>query len=266
MPGPIFRRPSIMTALWLCGAGLLWALYTVIFAILGQSAGLSAVHALANVLPLGLLAATVSVVLRAEVMQRSPLIQAAWNVGLAAAFTVTWYATLLLCLAVAAYTQGRGFDLSGFPPLALTWQLFQGIVLYAAIAAVCYATRAMAAPAIEAAASAPQHRPLTHYLIRTGDEMTPIEVDDIITVTGAQDYAEVATSRDRHLVRLSLSEFEARLDPNRFVRVHRSTIIHLGRLRRTEMAGGGRLLAHMCNGEVVNVSRSGAQALRRFVI
>jgi two-component system LytT family response regulator len=65
---------------------------------------------------------------------------------------------------------------------------------------------------------------------------------------------------------MSLGELEARLDPTSFVRVHRSAIINLGRLERTEPAGGGRLLAHMSNGETIQVSRAGAQALRRFLI
>ena len=39
------------------------------------------------------------------------------------------------------------------------------------------------------------------------------------SITGADDYAEVATLQGRHLVRLSLSEFEKSLDGDRFIRV-----------------------------------------------
>ena len=79
--------------------------------------------------------------------------------------------------------------------------------------------------------SAPATPPLTRYLIRKGDEMTPVAVGDIISITGAQDYSEVTTSDGHHLVSLSLADFEARLDPGASRRLPtsaavRTTILH----------------------------------------
>lgn len=111
-----------------------------------------------------------------------------------------------------------------------------------------------------------QAPPLNRYLVRDDEGMRPIDVDEIVTITGAQDYAEVATANGRHLVRMSLGEFEQRLDGARFLRIHRSAIINFHRLVRTEAAGGGRMLAHMTTGDVVPVSRSGAQLLRSLAV
>jgi len=108
--------------------------------------------------------------------------------------------------------------------------------------------------------------PLRRYLTRIGDEIVPINVCEIVSITGAQDYAEVATLAGRHLVRMSLSEFERRLDPSRFVRVHRSTIVNFDHFARAEPAGNGRMLAHMVTGDVVQVSRAGAQTLRALIV
>lgn len=108
--------------------------------------------------------------------------------------------------------------------------------------------------------------PLERYLTKSGEEMVPVSVRDIVTIAGAQDYAEVTTLAGKHLVRLSLAEFERRLDRDRFVRVHRSTIINLDRLRRVEPAGSGRMIAHMADGSEVQVSRAGAQALRSLTV
>ena len=268
-PSPgLRRRPPTIAALWLSGAGLLWALYTLVFMqTVHASAPSAAVHALANVLPLTLLAVAVRALLRAEVMRRSTPVQLAWHAGLAVAFAYIWYASLILLLALLSGLEGRGYSVFGFTGPALTWQVFQGLILYAAVAAVCYAVSGgREAATVTLVTPPPTLAPLVRYLIRNGEEITPVEVADIVAVTGAQDYAEVSTLRGRHLVRLSLTEFEARLDPAVFVRVHRSAIINLQRLDRAEPAGSGRLLAHMSNGETIQVSRTGAQSLRRFIV
>lgn len=260
--------PPSLATLWIGGSLLLWALYAFVFLGIGRDRGVSAViHALDNVLPISLLAIAVRALLKAEVMRRSTLVQAVWHAALAMAFAFIWYAMLLVLLAITAWQPSEGLVITGFSGPALTWQTFQGLILYAAIAAVCYAVRGgrEAAQVTMVTTPAPPP-PLTRYLIRTGEEMTPVETADIVCITGAQDYSEVATVRERHLIRLSLGELEARLDPMSFVRVHRSAIINLARLERTEPAGGGRLLAHMSNGERIPVSRAGVQALRRFLV
>ena len=141
--------------------------------------------------------------------------------------------------------------------------VFQGLIIYALVAAVCYAIRGGRQTSNVAIVTGP---PLERYLTRAGDEMVPIAVRDIVTIMGAQDYAEVATLTGRHLVRMSLNEFERRLDTSRFVRVHRSTIVNFDHLDRAEPAGSGRMIAHMTNGEAVQVSRAGAQTLRSFMV
>lgn len=68
------------------------------------------------------------------------------------------------------------------------------------------------------------------------------------------------------LVATRLVEFEAALDPKRFVRVHRSAIVNLDRLVRADGSGGGRMLLHMAAGPPVAASRAGARALRERLL
>ena len=108
---------------------------------------------------------------------------------------------------------------------------------------------------------------LQRYLTKQGDELVPVAVDDIVLIRGAQDYAEVTTEDGRtHLVRMSLSEFEDRLPDDRFVRVHRSTIVNIAHLGRAEPIGSGRLALHLAGGQMAEASRTGAQALRSLVL
>jgi len=256
--------PPSVPALWAGATLLLWALYAfVFFETAGDPIGSAAIDAAANVVPLAMLAAAVHALLKAHVMARPVPMQLIAHAGLAVAFATTWYALVLVMLAFFAGMRGRGFAVSGFSGPAFTWQVFQGLVLYATIAATCYATRGGRGAASVTIVSTP---PLERYLTRTGDEIVPINVREIVSITGAQDYAEVATLAGRHLVRMSLAEFERRLDPQRFVRVHRSTIVNFDHFARAEPAGGGRMLAHMANGDVVQVSRAGAQTLRALIV
>lgn len=266
----VARNPPSVVAVWLLGSALLWLLYAGVFVITAREGpSPAALDALANVLPLALLAVAVRAVLKTEVMRRSTPVQAAWHGALGIGFAFTWYAALIMLLAILSGLRGGGFTLVGFSGPALTWQVFQGLLIYAVIAATCYAVRGgreAASVTMIPTAALTGPPPLTRYLIRSGDELTPVAVEDIVTITGAQDYAEVSTLAGRHLVRMSLAELEARLDGRDFVRVHRSAIINFQRLARLEPAGGGRLIAHMANGEAVPVSRSGAQTLRGFVV
>ena len=176
--------------------------------------GLSAalVDAIANVIPLSLLAAAVHDILKWHVMARPVPVQALCHVGLAIGFSTTWYALVLVMLAALAGFETGDFALCGFSGPALTWQAFQGLVLYATVAGLCYAVRGGREAANVTIVAAPA--PLERYLTRLGDEVVPVRVADIVTIAGAQDYAEVTTITGVHLVRMSLGEFERRLGQN----------------------------------------------------
>lgn len=258
--------PPSAIVLYIAAIALLLGAYTLVFAVtLDEGVGTSLRIALSNVLPLAMLSAATYRLLHRLVLPRGVLIQVSAHLLLAPAFAGLWYAATLLCQALIAATFTGMFELGRFSGIALVWQLFQGIVLYALVAAITYALRGgrLAAPVQLVTTS----EPLERYLTRQGDELIPIEVDEIVLIRGAQDYAEVVTRDGRaHLVRMSLSEFETRLPRSRFLRVHRSTIVNLAQLGRAEPIGSGRLALHMSGGQMVETSRSGAQSLRSRVL
>lgn len=61
---------------------------------------------------------------------------------------------------------------------------------------------------------------------------------------------------------LTLSELEGRLDPERFFRAHRSTIINLDHLMRLEPLEGSRYRAVLSSGHKIEVSRTASRRLR----
>ncbi|QUL36748.1 LytTR family DNA-binding domain-containing protein [Erythrobacter sp. JK5] len=247
------------------GSALLWLLYASVFAITQGPRGLTTVvDAAANVGPLVLLTAAVHRFL-SDVLVRWPVHrQIVLHVLMAPVFALAWYSMVAVLLGFIIGMRGGDYAPFGFSGPAATWQLFQGLILYALVAAICYAIRG-GREAAQVTIVDSRDAPLNRYLVKDGDGLRPIDVADIVSITGAQDYAEVTMRGDKHLVRMSLGEFERLLDPARFVRVHRSAIINLDHLCLAEPAGGGRMIARMNSGPDVQVSRAGAACLKKLV-
>jgi two-component system, LytTR family, response regulator len=263
---PARIRPPSVAAVYIAAIALLVSAYSAVFSLTTDLGWQRSVEtAVANVLPLALLAAATYVVLKHLVLRQGVVAQAVSHVLLAPMFAFSWYALVLVALAIAGALRAGLVELGRFSDVAFIWQMFQGLVLYALVAAICYALRGGRTTAevriVQASAT------LSRYLTKNGDELVPVAVDDIVMITGAQDYAEVTTIDGRsHLVRMSLAELEERLPEECFLRVHRSTIINIAHLGRAEPIGSGRLAVHLAGGLTVEASRSGAQELRSLVL
>jgi len=104
--------------------------------------------------------------------------------------------------------------------------------------------------------AAPTERPayLTRLSFRQDDHSVVVDVADVIWIEAEDYYVLVHTRRGRHMVRAPLASFEGRLDPQRFVRVHRAAIVNVHDVREVHEAGG--LLLVLSDGSHVPVSRS----------
>jgi two-component system LytT family response regulator len=100
------------------------------------------------------------------------------------------------------------------------------------------------------------------FVRSSADEIVPVHVDDVIRLEASGDYVRIHVDGDSHLVSLSMSEFERRLDPSRFLRVHRSHMVNVDRVERVEKHDDRRLRLHLSDGSEVVASRSGSRALR----
>lgn len=100
-------------------------------------------------------------------------------------------------------------------------------------------------------------------LVRCGARVAVVAVDDIDWIE-ADDYCCTLHVGDQsHVMRDSLRSFEARLDPARFVRIHRSTIVNLERV--TEVRGGaGELIVRVGRDELPVSRRRRGELERRL--
>src|SRR5205085_1786004 len=69
------------------------------------------------------------------------------------------------------------------------------------------------------------------FEVRLGNRVLLVTSGEIDWIEGASYYALLHAGPETHLVRETMSEIEARLDPRRFLRVHRSAIVRLDRIR-----------------------------------
>jgi two-component system, LytTR family, response regulator len=127
-------------------------------------------------------------------------------------------------------------------------------------AAACHgAALATALEALIAPAPPPSPAPLEpRFEVRVGARILLIPVADVDWIEGAGYYSMLHVGEETHLLRETMQALEARLDPTRFLRVHRSAIVQLSRVRELRAAGAEVLLE---SGDVVLVARARRAAL-----
>jgi two-component system LytT family response regulator len=108
-----------------------------------------------------------------------------------------------------------------------------------------------------------------HYIERIAVEMhgqvRPIPVAQIDYISAAGPYAELHVGERRYVIREAMQTLEERLDPNRFMRVHRSVIVRLDLVEALHRGGGGDYELQMKGGVRLRVSRSRREALERWL-
>jgi two-component system LytT family response regulator len=119
--------------------------------------------------------------------------------------------------------------------------------------------------ALEAARAAPDAR-LARLLVRDRGLITPIAVRDVERLEAEDDYVALFAHGRRHLVYLPLAEFERRLDPAQFVRVHRSHIVNLDFVRHLVPYDAVRLQVEMRDGTKILASRARSRTLRELAL
>jgi two-component system LytT family response regulator len=103
-------------------------------------------------------------------------------------------------------------------------------------------------------------------LVRERGRLVPIAVADIFWVEADGDYVRIHTAGRSYLVSRTLSQLEERLDPEQFLRIHRSAIVRCGQIREVRPEGSSRYRLVLEDGTELPVSRSRAAELRRWLV
>ena len=92
-----------------------------------------------------------------------------------------------------------------------------------------------------------------------------VDVDTIERIDAAGDYMCIQTAGNTLILRETMKDLEKRLDPRRFQRVHRSTIVNLDLVKTVKPHTNGECFLVLQSGSQVKVSRSYREVVARFV-
>jgi two-component system LytT family response regulator len=112
----------------------------------------------------------------------------------------------------------------------------------------------------EAAAARPQ--PLGRILIRDGGKVHVIPSAKIAWIEAQDDYVQIHAEGKAYLKNQTLGDLAAQLEPDRFLRIHRSYVVNVEQVARIEPAGKDSHAAILADGTKLPISRSGYQKIR----
>jgi len=112
------------------------------------------------------------------------------------------------------------------------------------------------------ALQAPAGEPLTRVLVRDQGKIFPLNVDTIEYLRSDNKYTALVSKGRSFLVRLPINSFEQRLDPSRFLRLHRSCIVNLDFVDSMTPDENSQLVVQMRDGARMTATREISKKLR----
>lgn len=106
-------------------------------------------------------------------------------------------------------------------------------------------------------AIASSSRYVTRLAIRSGSKTSFIKVEEIDWIQAAENYVELHTGSTRHLLQVAIHTLQSSLDPELFVRIHRSVIVNIGRIQELQPASHGEYVIVLRGGVRLPLSRKG---------
>jgi len=106
-------------------------------------------------------------------------------------------------------------------------------------------------------------QPLRRVLVKTSGRIYAVRVEDIDYIDVAGHYLGLHTGATSHPVRDTIGAMEARLDASRFVRIHRSVMVNVDRVRELQPTFHGEFVVSLHTGQRLRCSRTYADRLTK---
>jgi two-component system LytT family response regulator len=103
------------------------------------------------------------------------------------------------------------------------------------------------------------------FVVKTGGRIYFVRADEIDWIEAAGDYLILHVGSDTHLIRETMAAIEAKLDSKQFLRIHRSTILNMDRVKELQPYFNGEYIIILKDGTELKLSRSYRPALDRFL-
>ena len=101
----------------------------------------------------------------------------------------------------------------------------------------------------------PMAKPAERLPVKTGGRVIFVRIDDIDWVEAAHNYVILHVDKDSHFLRETMNAFEERVSPEKFVRISRSTIVNIDRIKELQPMFYGEYTVTLHNGTRLTLSR-----------
>lgn len=108
-----------------------------------------------------------------------------------------------------------------------------------------------------------------HYIERIVIKATSriyfLRIEDIEWIEAAGNYVDIHIGNETHLLRETMNNLEAKLDPSKFLRIHRSTIVNIDRIKEMQPDVGSDYIVVMKTGKQLIMSRRNREKLNKIM-
>lgn len=106
---------------------------------------------------------------------------------------------------------------------------------------------------------------LSRFVVRLGPRIHFVRADEVDWMEADGNYVRLHVGPRGHLLRETLSGLVTRLDPERFLRVHRSVVVNADRIREVQALGKGSYVLILTDGTKVTSSATFRDAVERLI-
>jgi two-component system LytT family response regulator len=105
---------------------------------------------------------------------------------------------------------------------------------------------------------------LARVALRSAGKITFVNIEDLLYVQAAENYVQLHLKTSRHLLHVPIATFESSLDPEMFLRIHRSMIVNVRHIHELETGPHGEYIVVLKGGARLQSSRSFHEKIKRW--
>lgn len=108
-------------------------------------------------------------------------------------------------------------------------------------------------------------RYLERFAIKNGETVLFVRTEDVDSIEAQGNYVRLNLAKSSHLLRDTLNNIEAQIDPRTFVRIHRRTIVNMNRVKELQTWARGEYRVVLLNGACYSLGRSYREHFDNFI-
>ena len=107
--------------------------------------------------------------------------------------------------------------------------------------------------------------PIDRVVLKSGGRIYFLKTEEIDWVEGTSNYLTLHSAGGTHLIRETMGDFHAKLDPKKFLRIHRSTIVNIERIKDLQPLFKGEYIVSLTSGQRLRSSRGYRHELQQLL-